>query len=87
VAYTAVEVADEDYELPFIFRLIYVEGFERDIFPIFVLDDDIASLDHCFWIGQLTMSLFPFFRNTHDVVFDVVNVIEPSVFQVGVKKT
>lgn len=67
MAYTAVEVADEDYELPLIFRLFYVEGFERDVFPIFVLDDDIAGLTHHFRIGQLTMSLLLFFGNTHAV--------------------
>lgn len=65
MTYTAVEVADEDDELPLIFRLFYVEGFERDVFPIFVLDDDIAGLIHRFRIGQLTMSLFLFFANTH----------------------
>lgn len=60
-------MADEDEKLPFISRLVQIERFQREFFPILVLNENIANLAQHFGIGQLTMRLFTFFGNTHGV--------------------
>jgi hypothetical protein len=94
VAYTAVEVADENDDLALILRPIYVERFQRDFFSVLVLDQDIASLCNRLRIRQVTVGLFPCFGNTHDlkkyVILEVLNMIEFCVFPIqyvdGAKK-
>lgn len=76
--YTAVEVADEHDELPLICRLVRVERFEGNVFPIFVLDEDIASLAHLLGIRQLTVSRTLFVGSTHDacLFLNVVGMVD-----------
>lgn len=69
-----MEVADEHDELPLICRLVRVERLEGNVFPILVLDEDVAGLAHLLWIGQLTVSRALFVGSTHDA-FLLLNLV------------